>query len=232
MMLARLASIATLALLAACDLAVTDDISIPAGAFAAQGGVTVNGNVLIGESANVSEGDFRTVNGDIYVATLARVNDCATVNGSVRVESGAEIGHIETVNGSLLLDTDVQVGGDIKLVNGRVSLSKGTQVAGNVGTVNGQIELSGSRVMGTLSNYNGGMTITDGSVVEGDLIIREPNGDLGERPPRVVIGPNSQVLGSLIFERVVELFLHETATTGPITGASVVRFAGAMPEAG
>jgi len=41
-----------------------------------------------------------------------------------------------------------------------------------------------------------------------------------------VIGPNAKVDGALVFEHEVSLYVHETATTGPITGATATRYSG------
>jgi len=40
----------------------------------------------------------------------------------------------------------------------------------------------------------------------------------------------SKVIGPLKFERSVELYVHETAETGPIDGAEPIRYSGALPE--
>jgi hypothetical protein len=51
--------------------------------------------------------------------------------------------------------------------------------------------------------------------------------NLNKRKPRIVIGPNAVVDGPLIFEREVTLYVHNTARTGKITGATAVRYDGA-----
>jgi hypothetical protein len=67
--------------------------------------------------------------------------------------------------------------------------------------------------------------------VAGGIKVEKPSGwSWGkQRPPRVVIGPNSVVEGELVFEREVELFVHATATVGKITGATATRYEGASP---
>jgi len=45
-----------------------------------------------------------------------------------------------------------------------------------------------------------------------------------QKVPRVIIGPNARVDGPLNFERKVELYVHGTARTGAITGATAIRF--------
>ena len=44
------------------------------------------------------------------------------------------------------------------------------------------------------------------------------------RKPRVIIGPNASVNGSLQFEREVTLYVHRTARIGPVSGAVAVLF--------
>ena len=42
------------------------------------------------------------------------------------------------------------------------------------------------------------------------------------KPPRIVIGPNAQVDGALVFEREVVLYVHTTAKVGSISGAKAI----------
>jgi hypothetical protein len=42
-----------------------------------------------------------------------------------------------------------------------------------------------------------------------------------------VIGPGAVVEGPLVFEREVKLYVHASARTGAITGATAIRFDGA-----
>jgi len=44
------------------------------------------------------------------------------------------------------------------------------------------------------------------------------------KPPRIIIGPNAQVDGPLVFEREVVLYVHSTAKVGSITGAKAIPF--------
>jgi hypothetical protein len=74
-----------------------------------------------------------------------------------------------------------------------------------------------------------------GSHVRGGIRVVKPNMQWIEirkkRNPRIVIGPNARVDGPLVFEREVELFVHTTARTGPITGATAQRFSTDTPPA-
>lgn len=212
-----------------CEFSANEDIDVPADAAYSGDGMTMNGDVTIGRNADASDSNFRTMNGRITIKDGARVSDCATVNGPVNVGEGAEAGDLKTVNGDLDLGRDARVKGSIKLVNGSVRLNKGSSVSGDIGTVNGRIELVTAEVGGDLSNVNGGMLVTAGSLVQGGIRIRDADGDPMGEPPRIVIGPDSEVRGKLQFERDVELFVHETAHIGPVSGATAVSFAGDEP---
>lgn len=194
--------------------------------------------------------DISVVNGSIQIGAECRVNgEVSTVNGSVRVGSNSVLGEISAVNGSISLDENVTVGGPVENVNGRVTVGRGSRVAGSVSTVNGQIRLeAGSGADGTVSTVNGQITLVgaeatalgttngqievlDGSHVRGRLRVAKPQGfSLGKNDPvRIVIGANSVVEGPLVFERSVELFVHESARIGDVEGAEPQRFSGESP---
>jgi DUF4097 and DUF4098 domain-containing protein YvlB len=215
--------------LAACNYTANDDIEIADGASHRGDATTINGDVDVGTNADASDSNFKTVNGRIVVRDGAQVNDCATVNGSMKVGEGAVAGDLRTVNGDLRVGRDSRVEGRIQLVNGSVELSPGAFVDGDVGTINGKIEMHSAQVDGDLSNVNGGMLITQGSEVRGDLTVREAGDDRHSQPPVIVIGPDARVLGSLVFERPVELHVHVSAEIGEVTGAEVNRFSGNEP---
>jgi hypothetical protein len=62
--------------------------------------------------------------------------------------------------------------------------------------------------------------------VVGGIKVDKPSGwSWGkQRPPRIVIGPDSEVGGELVFEREVELYVHSSAKTGAIRGAEAIRY--------
>ena len=193
----------------------------------------VDGDVVIARNAVVMDGHLKTVKGKIRVGEGARVKDCASVYGSVTVADDAETGSITTVKGDLQLARNAKVTGDIKLVNGHVFLHEGSQVYGDVRTVTGGIEAYGATVNGVVENYGGGILITAGSLIKGDVRVRQPTAMPAGEPPRVVIGRDSRVLGALEFERTVVLYVHDSAeVAGDITGAEPIRFSGDLPEGG
>jgi cytoskeletal protein CcmA (bactofilin family) len=226
-----LAALVAVSCLGGCNASVNDDIHVAAGATGDAGGATLNGNVVVDRNAAVPDSDFSTVNGNIRVDEGAHVKSVTTVNGNIVLAEEAQTGQVRTVNGRFELGPKARVSGNVKLVNGGVSLSPGSQVGGNVETVNGEISAEGATIDGNVSNYNGGMTLTEESIVRGTLTVHEPEDEhIGETPPRIVIGPHSKVIGRMKFERPVELYVHDTAETGPIEGAEAIRYSGALPE--
>lgn len=211
--------------LAACDINSSIDVP-PDTEFS--GGSTVNGSVTVGRNATVT-GDLGTVNGTIRVAEGAKTGALSTVNGTVDVADNATIASAETVNGAITLENGVTVEEGLGTVNGAIVAGRGSKVGGDLEAVNGELELHGVTVQGAVSNVNGGMLITEGSHIAGDLVVERPSGSLEDKPPRIVIGPDSVVEGTLRFERPVRLYIHQSATVGPIRGAEAIRYAGEEP---
>jgi hypothetical protein len=50
-----------------------------------------------------------------------------------------------------------------------------------------------------------------------------------QRIPRIVIGPDASVQGTLRFDREVELFVHPSAKIGPVAGAKVQSWTTTLP---
>lgn len=219
--------------LVACDRAsLGDDVVIGAGDELAGGAATVNGSIRVGQEA-VAGGTLKTINGSVRIEPGAKVANIASVNGKIVIGTGASTGNIDAVNGSTDCEENARVKGHIELVNGPVRMQKGVRVSGNVKTVNGPIRLSGAVVEGNINNYNGGIVITDSSLVHGDVIVSKPQGLSMEREPVVILGPGSEVRGAMTFERPVKLYVHDGARHGTITGADPVSFSGdKLPEDG
>jgi len=223
-------ALVTAALIAGCNASINDDIHIGAQANGKLDGATLNGDVLVDKGAIVPDSDFSTINGNIRIEEGAQVKSVTTVNGNIVLAPEAQTSKVQTVNGRFELGQKARVSGSVKLVNGNVSLSPGSEVGGSIETVNGEIAAQGATIDGNIANYSGGMVITDETVVRGTLTVHEPEDTSDEKPPRIVIGPHSKVIGRLTFERPVELYVHETAETGPINGAEPIRYSGTVPE--
>jgi DUF4097 and DUF4098 domain-containing protein YvlB len=196
---------------------------------------SVNGSISVGAGA-VIDGSLETVNGSIRIDEDVTLEDAETVNGTIRIASGSSADDVSSVNGSIRLGKNVTVGGEIDVVNGKISLDSGTKVTDGVSNVNGEITLSGAEVGGNLSTVNGDVSLNDGATLRGDLIVEKPGGwgwNDNKRKPRIIIGPNSKVLGNIVLEREVELFISNSAEVGGVTGEmsldDAVRFSGDRP---
>lgn len=215
-------------------LSLNKSIKVDAGSETG-GQSTVNGSITVGKGA-VINGSLETVNGSIRIAEDVTLKDAETVNGTIRIGSGSSTADVSSVNGSIRLGENVSVGGEVEVVNGRISLDSGTKVAEGVSNVNGEITLTGAEVAGNLSTVNGDVSLHDGSTLHGDLVVEKPGGwnwSDNKRKPRIIIGPNSRVLGNIILEREVELFISDSAEVGGVTGemslSDAVRFSGSRP---
>jgi len=196
---------------------------------------SVNGSITVGEGA-VIDGSLETVNGSIRVGENVTLEDAETVNGTIRIASGSSAEDVSSVNGAIRLGENVTITGGVEVVNGLISLGTGTTVADDVGNVNGEILLTGAEVGGDLSTVNGDVSLMDGSILRGDLIVEEPGGwnwKNKSRMPKIIVGPGSQVIGDIVLEREVELFISESAEVGGVTGemsmGDAVRFSGSKP---
>lgn len=188
----------------------------------------VNGGISV--DAGETMGDLTTVNGGITLDNDAVAAEVTTVNGGIRLGEGARAQSLESVNGGVRLAENARVAGELDSVNGSITLLPGARVDGDLGNVNGTITLDAAQVGGQLSTTNGSVLIGEGSLVEGGLLIRKPKGiSFESRPPRVVIGPDAEVRGTLTFEREVSLYVHERARVGTIEGATPQRYSGSEP---
>lgn len=185
----------------------------------------VNGSIHA--EAGRSYGDLDTVNGSIRIDANATTGDAETVNGGIEVGDRARTGDLETVNGGIRLGRDVQVDGSLEAVNGSLFADQGSRIREGVENVNGSIGLVGTTVGGGISTVRGDVTVGVGSHVKGGLRVEKPRGSFNmkqQRPPRIVIGPDAVVEGALVFEHPVVLYVHKSAKTGPVTGATAKTF--------
>lgn len=191
----------------------------------------VNGSIRT--EAGQSYAKLDTVNGSIQLAEGSRATRVETVNGSITLSARTVIDKAETVNGSISAGEGSELG-DAETVNGAIRLGRGSSVRGDLETVNGQIRIEQTEVGGDIRTVNGDLEILDGSRVAGGLRIDKPSGswfNWGRQPrvPKVVIGAQSEVVGPLVFEREVELWVHESARIGRVEGAEPKRFTGSRP---
>jgi len=209
--------------LAACLL-------LAAGPILAQQNISkVNGSIVA--QAGRAYGDVETVNGSITIETGATVEDAETVNGSVRAGNDITADSLSTVNGSIRVGERASVRGSVETVNGSIFIDRGGSVGGGIETVNGAIGLVDVDLTGGIETVNGDVTVGVGSHVSGGITVTKPTSNwfpvqVNKRKPRIIIGPNAVVEGELKFEREVTLYVHETARTGKITGATATSYSG------
>lgn len=216
---------------ARCLLALSLALAVAApAAFAADRDVSkVNGSITVEPGERYRTLD--TVNGSINIGAGARVANAETVNGSIRVAENVQAGGLATVNGAIRVDGKVSVQDDVSTVNGGIFVDRGGTIGGNVSTVNGAIGLVATDVGGGIETVNGDVTVGIGSHVKGGLRVKKSGKQWisfsKPKIPRVVIGPDARVDGPLVFEREVALYVHRTGRTGPVTGATAIRYDGA-----
>ena len=195
----------------------------------------VNGSITA--ESGQQYGDLETVNGSIRLQDGARADEASTVNGSVQGGDEVVVRSVETVNGGIKFGRDAKIDGSVETVNGSIFFDRGSAIRKDVSNVNGAIGLVGTQVGGDIETVNGDITVGAGSHVKGRIHVEKPNrGGFNwnwkkQEPPRIVIGPNAVVDGPLVFEREVELYVHDSARIGPVTGATAKRYSGDNPPA-
>ncbi|MDZ7643512.1 MAG: hypothetical protein U5K76_04320 [Woeseiaceae bacterium] len=217
----------------ACAFDMNKSVRVEAGSQSG-GHSTVNGSITVGRDAEVS-GDVETVNGSVTIEENARIGNAETVNGAVRIASGVTADDVSSVDGSIRIGDNVTIDGEVSVVNGRIGIGDGSRIRDGVSNVNGEMQVAGAEIGGNLSTVNGDVLLTDGAVLQGDLIVEKPDGwNWSERRrPRVVIGPDARVVGEVRLEREVELFISESASVGGVSGVMTMddadRFSGPRP---
>ncbi len=154
------------------------------------------------------------------------------MNGSVTLGAHSAADSLGTVNGSITLGAGARVAHEVSTVNGALALADGVDVGGALANVNGRIALNDAHVAGGLRTVDGDIDVLGNSRVEGGILVKHGGTSLFSfhtHKPRIVIGPGAVVQGPLRFERDVELYVSDKATTGPITGATAIHFSGANP---
>ena len=167
--------------------------------------------------------DVTTVNKTVRVEAGEAVGDVRSVNGSVRIGDDASAESIQSVNGSIDIGENARIEDDVSAVNGAIELDRGVDVGGNVETVNGGIEVRAGKVAGDVETVNGAIVLLDGTVIEGNVLVKKPWGwSSSERKPvKVEIGRDVQVKGDLIFQQPVRVRIHESASFGEMIGEDI-----------
>lgn len=189
---------------------------------------TVNGSITVGSGSHV--GDLSTVNGSVKVASNSQVGDASTVNGSVVFAEGVTAESAETVNGSIKLGEGCDISKGVETVNGSIVAGSKCRIGGNFETVNGKLKAVNAEIDGSIKTVNGHVYLLDGTVLDDDIIVKKSKSFFGggsKKTPKVVLGKNVVVNGSLKFERKVKLYIHDTAEVeDDVENAEVIRFSG------
>jgi cytoskeletal protein CcmA (bactofilin family) len=192
----------------------------------------INGSIHV--AAGTPCGDVSTVNGSIRADDNAQLDGGHTVNGNISIGSHATATSLTTVNGGILLGDGAHVTQTVTTVNGTLVLRPGSQVGGRLANVNGTILLDGATVSGGIATVNGNIDIGANSHVQGGIVVHKPSTGFfhwwsDSDKPRVVVGPGATVAGTLQFNRAVRLYVSDSATIGPVSGATAVKFSGDHP---
>lgn len=190
---------------------------------------TTNGRIRL--DARVTARDVASTNGGVTIGADSRVEQVKTTNGNISLEQGVNAHSVTSTNGSIAIGQNAQIARNIETTNGSITLEREVHVHGHVRTTNGSITLETARVDGRLSTTNGDIEVGANSHIGQGIFIGKSGKNFfnQHRVPRVVIGPNAVVGGPLIFEREVKLYVSESATIGPVSGATPIRFSGNRP---
>lgn len=196
--------------------------------------MNVNRSVTIrdGESSHGQT----SVNGSIRVGSRSRVEgNCRTVNGSIHVGNDARVRKLDTVNGSISLGANVRVDGSAATVNGSIICAGGSKIHGRLTTVNGRIELKNCEVDENLSTVNGNIQLLAQSLVHGNIVIKGRRRHLsGSRPITIRIEDGSVVEGNIEVrdpKNKVEVYIgRDACVKGEIHNAKVIREKPAFAE--
>lgn len=235
-----------LVLLAGCG-AVNRSVSIADGTTVDDDVSNINGSVQVGRECVVN-GAVSNVNGSIRIGEDSQVESIRNVNGSIGLERGVRTGTVRNVNGAIRIDGDgivkgniantngrIEIGangrisGGVSNVNGRVTVEEGSRIEGAISTVTGQIQMMASSAAG-VETTKGNIELLDGTHIAGGLTVKRPGGlSRKNKVPRIVIGDEVKVDGPLRFEQEVELYVHETASVGEVSGAEPILYTGDRP---
>jgi hypothetical protein len=190
----------------------------------------VNGGVEL--PANASAGDISTVNGGIRMGARSRAGEVENVNGGIELDEAVTVAGLSGVNGGITAGADLHVEGDVSTVNGGLQFGPGTEIGGNLSAVNGGIALDHAHIAGKVEFYNGELDTGRESRLDRGITVKKPQGGWNAKrqtPPRIIVGPGSVVSGDIVLERETELFVHQSAKIGRVSGGTPKTYSGDQP---
>ena len=170
----------------------------------------------------------------LSVVIVASAEPIETITRDISLTSTARSESLHSLTGAITLQRGARVAGSVETGNGEIVLESGSEVAGKLSNTTGTIRIDGARVGGLVPRPTATSTSARDSRLEGGIVVHKRNviglslGDdlkLGipvgnATQPRVVIGPRATVAGVLRFKREVKLLVSESATIGPVVGAT------------
>lgn len=168
---------------------------------------SVNGSITVGADCVIS-GKVKNVNGSIYIGSGSSVDETVrNVNGSIKIDNKCNVKDVKSVNGTIRIGENVNVKGKIRSVNGSIRVKSGSLITEGISTVNGSVKISGTKLEDGITTVNGSLTISDGSSVNGDILIKESKRNFlgifkSSRHPKLEIRVrgNSIINGNIINE--------------------------------
>lgn len=191
-------------------------------------------NSSVNRSIHIRNGEtvhhsLNSVNGSVIVGSDCVIKgNCRSVNGRIEVGRNSRVGDLQTVNGRISVESNVEVDGDIESINGSVSCDPGVKIRGKIASINGSIDLDSTEVRRDLVTYNGPITLSNNSVVQRDIIIKDSKSRSDSRRPlKIRIEDGSIVEGDIIVrdeDKKVEVYLSDGGKImGRIERAEVIR---------
>lgn len=193
-------------------------------------GATISLNDPIRIDAGSAAGDLKSINGGIRLGADARGGRIESVNGGIALEDDVRLQEVRSINGGVEAGARLEVEGTVSTVNGVIALGEGARIGGDLQTVNGRIEVTKADVRGKLVIVHGSIDTGADSRI-GSIEVRRPQGtrDGDTSKPVVVVGPRTEVRGTILFEHEGTLWVHASATIGEVRGTQARRYDGERP---
>ncbi|NKB32320.1 MAG: hypothetical protein GKR91_04410 [Pseudomonadales bacterium] len=167
-------------------------------------------------------GDVSSVNGSVRLARGSSASEVTTVNGRIEISDQASVYEAATVNGGIRVGENVTVRGSLETVNGGIRTESGTVIENRIETVNGGIRVSSTQVGDNIETSNGDINIQDGSVIEGDVVVKGRKRwwdrlfSWNNRRPEITIDSSSTVRGDIHIYREVDLNIADGSLNGEV----------------
>lgn len=142
----------------------------------------------------------------------------------VVLPSGISVRRITSANGNIHSPYELYVSSNIFTDNGNIALGANSIVVGSISTLNGNILLDSVTVAGNIKSQYGDISLDGNTLIYGDVILGYPNslghcleGDacnvqLTNTLPRIHIGENVRILGTLVINGLATLEIDNSAS--------------------